>query len=374
MESAVSIKGYCKIPTNEIRPKPAKKARRDPYAMPKCGSLRTAGVNFLMGVKTLDLEENTLDREMKRHSQGPYQDMRELMRLFKLYQSESLKKIITLLNTITQEVIGFDYSTRFNDYAKGIERLKRYEHAHDKSLEEFSEATFVTLTTDPSKFPNLWKANRHSPIAWNTFMQILTAELGHRKTRAKYMIAFEYTKTGLLHIHALIFGRRYLHSPKKWEERDWISEKWNQSCGQGRIVDSYGLKNVTNEEGHKEWQWYSREEHPNDAGKMSGGDYLKKYLKKCMLAVMDNYNDSASTLSQYWVENKRFWSCSRSFNPPKDMKLSDTDLEKAFVFLNIGYGMDVIEAKDMGLIDRITYKRFDPEAEGQEVHDSEVST
>lgn len=300
--------------------------------------------------------------------------MRELMRLFKLYQSESLKKIITLLNTITQEVIGFDYSTRFNDYAKGIERLKRYEHAHDKSLEEFSEATFVTLTTDPSKFPNLWKANRHSPIAWNTFMQILTAELGHRKTRAKYMIAFEYTKTGLLHIHALIFGRRYLHSPKKWEERDWISEKWNQSCGQGRIVDSYGLKNVTNEEGHKEWQWYSREEHPNDAGKMSGGDYLKKYLKKCMLAVMDNYNDSASTLSQYWVENKRFWSCSRSFNPPKDMKLSDTDLEKAFVFLNIGYGMDVIEAKDMGLIDRITYKRFDPEAEGQEVHDSEVST
>ncbi len=361
------IKGYYEIPTDVITPKSAKK-RRDPYAIPKnCGSLRRSAIMFLQGVHSLDMEENTRDRVEKRHSSGPYHDMRYLMTKFMIYQSESMKKIIALMNTITHEVIGFDYATRFNDYAKGIERLKRYEYAHDMSLKQFKECTFVTLTTDPGKFPNLWKANRHSPIAWNTFMQILTVEptLGDRKHRLKYIAGFEYTKTGLLHIHTLIFGRRYLHSPKRFEERDWISDKWNNSCGQAKIVEAYGLHNVTCEDGHKEWQWFSREDHPYDAGKMSGGEYLKKYLKKCMMAITDRYQDPSSTLAPYWAENKRFWSCSRSFMPENnDDELSDSGASVKYDFYGMGYGMDVVEAKDAGIIDRIAYKRYDPDRDG----------
>ncbi|MDD3379570.1 MAG: hypothetical protein PHG86_06300, partial [Candidatus Methanomethylophilaceae archaeon] len=362
-EKSYLIKGYCKIPTDEITPIQPKKAKRDPYAIPnRCGSLRKAAINFEMGVNTFDLEENTLDRELKRHSQGPYHDIKTIMNFFKIYQDESMRKIITLLNTITGEVIGFDYSTRFNDYAKGIERLKRYEYAHDLSLEQFKEATFVTLTTDPKKFPNLWRSNRHASTAWNTFMQILTVKLGKRKDRVKYMAAFEYTKTGLLHIHTLIFGRRYLNSPDQKEERKWISQIWNDSCGQGKIVDSYGLKNNTREDGHKEWQWYSTKDHPHDAGQMSGGNYLKKYLKKCMMAIMDRYEDSSSTLAPYWTEGHRFYSCSQSFNPPKgvDMTVTAADIS-IFEFNSIGYGMNVSDAMKMGIIDRVAYTRFDPD-------------
>lgn len=353
------IKGYCEIPTDVISPIVVKKLPRDPYAIPKnCGSLRKSAINFEQGVKMLDYEENTKDRVEKRHSRGPYADMKFLMARFSIYQDESLRKIISLLNTITGEVIGFDYSTRFNDFAKGIIRLKKYERAQDLSLEQFQECVFVTLTTDPNRFPNLWKANRHSPIAWNTFMQILTVELGERKRRPKYIAAFEYTKTGLLHIHALIFGRRFLNSANKYAERDWISDKWNLSCGQGKIVEAYGLKNVTCDDGHHEWQWYRREDHPHDAEGMSGGQYLKKYLKKCMMAITDRYQDPASTLAPYWVENKRFWSCSRSLMPEGEPETSGS---VPFEFLSIGYGMNVYEAEDMGLIDRIAYRRYDPD-------------
>ncbi len=359
------IKGYYKIPTREITPKPASGARRDPYAIPKrCGSLRKSAIYFLQGVKTLDYEENRRDRVEKRHSQGPYHDMRVLMDRFRIYQDESLRKIIRLMNTITGEIIGFDYATRFNDYAKGIERLKAYEYAQDKSLELFDEAVFVTLTTDPKRFPNLWKANRHSSKAWNTFMQILTVEMGDRVHRQKYVAAFEYTKTGLLHIHALIFGRRYLHSSNAWEERHWISEKWDNSCHQASIVEAYGLKRVECADGHKEWQWYTHDDTPHDAGKMSGGEYLKKYLKKCMMAISDRYQDPASTLAPYWAENKRFWSCSRSLMKKTEPDVADHPSPVRYDFLSIDYGTDVVEAERSGAVDRIAYKRYDPERDG----------
>jgi len=363
------IQGYCEIPTDVNRvcstiivPEKRRKApRRDPYAMPKnVSGPRRAAIRFLMGVKMLDYEENNKDRLKKRKSTGPYHDMKTLMDLFTAYSSDTVRKIIVMINDITGETSGSDYSTRFNDFKKGIEKLRAYEYAHDKSLRDHSKAVFLTLTTDPKKFPNLWVANRHMSIAFNQFMQNLTNKLGGRSTRTKYMAATEYTKTGLIHLHILIFDRTYLFSPAGDVEQEMISDLW-QKCGQGEIVKAYGLTNQMVENGKREWRWFGRHQ-PSDARGMNGGDYLKKYLRKCMMAIIDQYNEPSHTLSPYWAFNKRFFTCSRSFLPQPEEELPgiEEQMPRMFSIHFIGYDMTLEEAHSAGIIDKIRYKRWVP--------------
>jgi len=360
------IKGYCEIPTDvnlviskEIKPRKLKKSvKRDIYDMPKTVSgSRKAAIRFLMGVNMLDWKENDEDRRKKRRSRGPYPDAKTLINLFKSYSDDTIKKIIVLMHKITGDTVGSDYSTRFNDFHRGIEKLRAYEYAHDKSLEDHSRAVFLTLTTDPKLFPSLWVANRHMSIAFNQFLQNLTNTLGGRSKRLKYMAASEYTKTGLIHLHILIFDHTYLFSPDGDIDKHIISDLW-QKCGQGKIVEAYGLKNTLMESGKREWRWFGRDQ-PSDAKGMSGGDYLKKYLKKCMMAIIDQYNDPANTLFPYWAFNKRFFTCSRSFLPPKE-KLEEKAHTSLYVPHFIGYDMSLEQAVETGLIDRIGYRRWMP--------------
>jgi len=348
-----------------IEPPKPKKSRQDIFAMPKnAHGPRKAAINFLMGVKMLDYEENKRDRELKRHSQGPYHDARHLMNLFQLYSDDSIQKIIVLMNKITGETVGSDYSTRFNDYKKGLERLRRYEYAHDQTLYnpeyDFKDAVFLTLTTDPKRFPNLFHANRHMSIAWNHFMQCLTVKIGGRSKRPKYICACEYTKTGLLHLHILLFGRNHLFSEDKDIEQMEISRMW-EKCGQGKIVKAYGLTNTDVGDGKREWRWTGKKQ-PSDAKGLSGGDYLKKYLKKCMMAITDQFESASATLAPYWALNKRFFTCSQCFLPPKDEEVVSVGASSAqFMLYCIEYGIDLNTAQACGHIDRIGYRRWDPD-------------
>jgi hypothetical protein len=322
---------------------------------------RKAAIRHLMGVKMLDYEENKRDREMKRKSRGPYYDMKTLIDLFRAALDETVRKIIVLMHKLTGETIGSDYSTRFNDYGKSTARLKAYEWAHDKSLADHREAVFLTLTTDPKRFPNLWIANRHMAQAFNHFIQLLTVKIGGRKNRPKYIAAAEYTKTGLLHLHILIFDRTHLFSANSKIEETEISKLWSQ-CKQGEIVKAYGLMN-TNVNGKREWRWADKP--PSDANGQNGGNYLKKYLKKCAMAILDNYGEAAATLAQYWIENKRFSTCSRSFQPPKDAELPELEEKEpktsVYMLHHIGYDIDLDTALEYGAIDRIAYRRWSPE-------------
>jgi len=353
------IEGNCEIQTHVNDP--ATTSKRDVFAMPKnANSTRRAAIRHLMGVKMLDYEEHKRDREEKRKSRGPYYDSRILIDLFKAYSDETVQKIIVLMHRITGDTIGSDYSTRFNDYDKSIQRLKAYEWAHDKSLADHNKAVFLTLTTNPALFPNLWVANRHMAKAFNRFMSYLSVKIGKRKQRPKYIAAAEYTKTGLLHLHILIFDHTHLFSSDRSVEQQEISALWDR-CGQGKIVKAYGLNNVKTSDGGRKWHWMDKP--PEDARGMTGGNYLKKYLKKCAMAILDNYGEAAETLSQYWIENKRFSTCSRSFLPPKDADLPG-DGEKGppiFALHHIGYGVTLDDAFARGEIDRIVYRRWSPD-------------
>jgi alpha-acetolactate decarboxylase len=90
---------------------------------------------------------------------------------------------------------------------------------------------------------------------------------------------------------------------------------------------------------------------------MSGGDYLKKYVKKCLLAMMDRYTSPSEIQSLYWVFNKRMYTNSRSLDTKEDSKGENVDeSESDFIFLKV-YTSD--EAEEM--VDRMVYHRSRPE-------------
>ena len=67
-----------------------------------------------------------------------------------MYSDETNQKIIALLDARSGEVIGSEYSTRFNDLAKAARNLNRFDYALAKSLRDHYKAVFLTLTTDPN--------------------------------------------------------------------------------------------------------------------------------------------------------------------------------------------------------------------------------
>lgn len=430
------------------------KVARDPLAMPKrCSSQRIQACRLLTGVRTLERA-----------------DKAEINYLFEVYSDETNQKIIALLDARSGEVIGSEYSTRFNDLAKAARNLNRFDYALAKSLRDHYKAVFLTLTTDPNLtdeeraanrersrrsimaklsnpalpqhvraslqkalykvegpeyeiadlearvasgtlkagdvqamanrieklkrdreeaerlkaqledpsvgvrtkerivqslkrmgrweyrhdpngFENLWEADRSFSPAWNRFMSYLKKK--NNGKRPQYLAAFEFTESGLLHIHVLIFLEYLLPN-------DQISLEWRR-CGQGEITYIYALKNVFNPQTkQREWRWNSHSR-PTDAKGMSGGDYLKKYIKKCALALMDSYTSPADTHSMYWALNKRMHTCSRSlmegYEEGVRVKVREDEKkdESAFSLYKI---LTPDEAEDV--VDRMVYHRIRP--------------
>ena len=430
------------------------KVSRDPLAMPKrCSSQRLQACRLLTGIRTLERA-----------------DKAEINYLFEVYSDETNQKIIALLDARSGEVIGSEYSTRFNDLAKAARNLNRFDYALAKSLRDHYKAVFLTLTTDPNLtdeeraanrersrrsimaklsnpalpqhvraslqkalykvegpdyeiadleacvasgtlkagdvqamtnrieklkrdreeaerlkaqledpsvgirtkerivqslkrmgrweyrhdpngFQNLWEADRSFSPAWNRFMSYLKKK--NNGKRPQYLAAFEFTESGLLHIHVLIFLEYLLPN-------DQISLEWRR-CGQGEITYIYALKNVFNPQTkQREWRWNSHSR-PTDAKGMSGGDYLKKYIKKCALALMDSYTSPADTHSMYWALNKRMHTCSRSlmegYVEGSRVKVGEDEKkdETAFSLFKI---LTPDEAEDV--VDRMVYHRIRP--------------
>ena len=430
------------------------KVSRDPLAMPKrCSSQRLQACRLLTGIRTLERA-----------------DKAEINYLFEVYSDETNQKIIALLDARSGEVIGSEYSTRFNDLAKAARNLNRFDYALAKSLRDHYKAVFLTLTTDPNLtdaeraanrersrrsimaklsnpalpqhvraslqkalykvegpdyeiadlearvasgtlkagdmqamtnrieklkrdreeaerlkaqledpsvgirtkerivqslkrmgrweyrydpdgFQNLWEADRSFSPAWNRFMSYLKKK--NNGKRPQYLAAFEFTESGLLHIHVLIFLEYLLPN-------DQISLEWRR-CGQGEITYINALKNVFNPQTkQREWRWNSHSR-PTDAKGMSGGDYLKKYIKKCALALMDSYTSPADTHSMYWALNKRMHTCSRSlmegYEEGTRVKIGEDEKkdETAFSLFKI---LTPDEAEDV--VDRMVYHRIRP--------------
>lgn len=374
--------------------------KNDPTELPKkCGMNRLAAIRVCTGERILDDEAKT-----------------DISANFLWYIGDINAKIITFLDPATGDLLGAEYSTRFNDPSKAVANMQQFEDVMEQSFYVGRSAVFLTLTSDPNlpdeqkaalkaerlekvekalKQPNLtpkqysglirkyytlvgpdkeiedlqarnvrtdeqekrlkklldqraaepairmklascktrrqkakyinqlsmmnrwehphdpeghrnlWETNRSFGKAWNGFMSFLKKRLGRRP---QYVAAFEYTETGLLHVHALIFTDSLPNT-------DEISTEWRR-LGQGSIAYQYRLRQHKTTDPRTgepiwEWRWVSSSSRPADSKGMSGTDYLKKYLKKSALAMMDDYRSPADTQSLYWTFNKRFWTCSR---------------------------------------------------------------
>lgn len=302
------------------------KESRSPFAVPRNASgLRLNAIRHLQGIRMV----------------RPGDD-RELRGMFGCYLSNINEQIITLIHRGTGEVAGLEYSTRFNDQRKVVANLDRYDYAMDLSADQHFRAVFLTLTTDPKMFKNNWEANRNMTKAWNKFLSFLTRRL---KGRPKYISSFEFTKSGLIHVHAIIYVPFLI-------KKDEITKAWMR-CGQGKINYIYRLKSRNGK-----WLWAGAKERPPDAKTGDAGTYLKKYLKKCLFATRDGSASSEDTpLYMFWAINKRFWTSSRCFLPPPGEKKEVTE-HPDWSFLGVIHE-DIADQ----VIDSMFYERKDAPAE-----------
>jgi hypothetical protein len=182
-------------------------------------------------------------------------------------------------------------------------------------------------------------------------MSFITKKFGGR--RPKYINAFEYTKSGLMHCHAIIFVD-YLMDVRK------ISEEWSR-IGQAEIVYIYALHNQVARGGkRRQWQWLKTRPVDPRTGKptkmKSGTDYLKKYLKKATLAMTSSEwkgkdgkihsENKYDIQSLYWAHNKRFWTSSRCLLPVDEEDADAKDVEPKFSFFGVfweEYSDDIVD-------------------------------
>lgn len=178
--------------------------------------LREYAIKRLSEVKTLS------------HEDGNY-----ISKLFTAYLEYINDKKIVLVKDEKSEAIMFNYATRFNSEKKKLLALHKYDSAWKKAEKLYKTAVFITLTTNPHNFEALSIANRHISEAWNTFMTWVRKRLGFRP---RYIRILEFTKTGLAHIHAVLFGISRLADIRE------ISREW-EKIGQGKIVYAYKIVN-----------------------------------------------------------------------------------------------------------------------------------
>lgn len=270
-------------------------------------------------------------------------DIREY---YDYYLVEIEDKTIVLVNKDAEIPTAEDfktlpYRTRFNDFSRSARALDKYEAAWLEAEKYYSDAVFLTLTTDPKMHASLWRANRHMSVAWNRYAALLTKrardgfiddlkttkaatlkkqgyteeeietllgsdefqqyiahETEGRSFRPKYINVNEFMENGLIHQHIIIFGISWL------AKREQISEDWKR-CGQGQIVKALA---VHRNQKTGIWEWNGSRPEDADPGE-SPKDYLKKYLNK---AIFDRRG-----FELYWALNKNFMSASRRFDPAR---------------------------------------------------------
>ena len=180
------------------------------------------------------------------------------------------------------------YQTRFNNPEHHAKNLHIYNDVWNNATNRYKRAVHLVLTTDPKRFKNLWEANRNFNIALNRFFSYMTKHFGHRP---KYLVAYEYTGSGLIHCHLIIFGVPYLLP------HEVITKIWER-CGQGSYNYIYSLQNNNGD-------WLYARKKPKDIPQgQTARDYLQKYLKKG--------TEQPERVFMYWAFNKRFFTYSRA--------------------------------------------------------------
>ena len=300
------------------------------YNIPRrCSFNRVAGIKTLMGIKGRGLFKRDLTcpkckktaiyqpgEKIAKCTCGNYfkpplnptlkSELGEVQHHFDDWHEDIQSKELLFDRGPGTEMLRLPVRTRFTDKGRKTHNIKTYDRGWNRANMLYNRGVFITLTTDPSLHKSLWHANRHLTRAFNRYMSLLVSRkkryiekrydidnesTGDKTIRLRYISAYEFQENGLIHLHAVFFGIRYLASIDK------ISEDW-QKCGQGRIVHAYGIRRDNDR-----WLW--NKEKPGDAEGRTPEDYLRKYLEKA-LYLNENFG-------LYWAVNKRFCTMSRIF-------------------------------------------------------------
>lgn len=313
--------------------KPDNQTPKNPFKIPsRCSHER------LDNIRTI-LQTDIVDSVRKEHMQENFYNY--LLRTSRLYLILRKKQHYINSSNISKnnqnkprndddnDLIGIQYSTRFSDNKKKKKLLDKYHRIIQRSLQKYNTGVFLTLTTDPKIHKSLWHSTRHIGVALNKFFSYLNSRfyknhpgyknikkamkqglISHQKgkqelarirkeTRPVYVACYEFTETGLCHVHILIFGKSFL-MPK-----DDITKEW-QRCQQGTVNWIYRIRKTP-----KGWQWH-RKKPPGCKKTKTADQYLAKYLKKALF--------DTSSLFMYFTTNKRFYTYSRVLFPPNPVK------------------------------------------------------
>lgn len=290
------------------------------------------------------------------------QAQKEISKLFEVWKRDVSKKNIVMRDTSAAgKYLILDYKTRFTDSGRHWENEKTYRTAIKKSLEEYTDGLFITLTSDPqihmrprgSEFDrhvkdpqtgktyefeltgqggSLWTANRSESKAFRKWYERMCHRL---KFRPPYIRVVEFQKNGLIHTHLLLFGTNgeYLARDGKTKRQfDWetLARDWGERYDQGIMNQVYRVKNINGV-----WEWANKGEQPDDTHGRTPADYLGKYLKKasdiptikcscgeiCSSADGDDilcpkcgrrHKAPADGRYMYWVMGKRFFTISQA--------------------------------------------------------------
>jgi len=238
--------------------------------------------------------------ELVKNKMLSYENLKVINELFLYYLTEINNKSI-LLKKIDRDGYKDDdflilkYKTRFNDSGRLYEHIDNIDNIFYNASKKYKNAVFLTLTTDPNRFKNLGQSYKQFTQNLNRFFSYLRKKF---KKRLPYINVMEFTKSGLLHAHIVIFGVSYLMNSQK------ISSLWDK-YGQGKIIKIYALKE---HEGTFIW----KRKKPKDCQISDLSCYLSKYLRKAFF--------SKEELSLYWASNKRFFTYSRQLLKTKENK------------------------------------------------------
>jgi hypothetical protein len=239
---------------------------------------------------------------------------------FDIYNEDIKNRRILLADQdLPGRTVQIPYLTRFNDHKRKALLLDRFDESFSKASASYDIGIFLTLTTAPRFHKTLWHAGRHFSRAWNRYLSLVSKrrkaarrdklrKAGHSPGevredlkkwtwRYRYIQGYEFTDSGLLHSHAVLFGIHWIGT------FDQVREDWRRS-GQGSRIHAYKVR----KDNKGIWKWDG--EAPRDSRNRDPVDYIKKYIKKALFTV--------EGFHLWWTLNKRFYTASRVFAPAPD--------------------------------------------------------
>lgn len=267
---------------------------------------------------------------------------------------DDLRIVLESVDSQTKpEYLSLPYRTRFNDEG----RVKKQFSVLNKSLEaaakEHETACFVTLTTEPKHFDNLYESIAEINTNWNRFMSWLSTDsrLGYRP---EFLKILEFQESGNPHLHAIIFLDQPDDGSMPWlVDKSDLDDYWSKWQG-GYVNDIQPLVYQTDLGSEYEpdagWvKWDSDGDHgglldestSNDGeGCQTAGQYIGKYLSKTFGLVQSVAADGAAEafregatsddvdpwkLALYWATGKKVKTQSRGLRQMVEADHDDDD-------------------------------------------------